>query len=219
MTKQKTPKPKTGRSLTLTAELAKQMVDFAAKGVPDVDNCQLARVTPESFYQWIRWGRGIAGEIPEPKNTPKAEQSRALLLQFFQDITRARSESRKAAIDAFRTGLETQEETRTEIETFTEIRLNKNGEPYTYTKTTERTVIIMRPPDWRAGADWLERRARSDWNRKTEITVQNWEQETIRRIAAGEIDYQSFLDIFGDEPLAKRLFSAAGVDIPKTTNE
>lgn len=47
--------------------------------------------------------------------------------------------------------------------TFTETRLNRKGEPYTYTRSTVTKRVSELAPDWRASEAYLKRRDPENW--------------------------------------------------------
>lgn len=87
-------------------------------------------------------------------------------LDFLDMVTRAQAVALSKAVKAFASGLEPQKVNHAEINTFTETRIGKDGNPYQYTKESRATKLIETPPDWRAGESWLKRRDRDNWSEK-----------------------------------------------------
>ena len=178
----------------LTPERHKIIVDTIAAGGTDVMAYTRANVSCPTFYNWMKDG----------------EKSKSgFKLEFFKAVTRAREQANLLAVVAFRTGLtnsETVEETR---ETFSETRMDKNGEPYTYTKTTIRNRVIHHPAEWRAGEAWLKRRDTEHWSDKITIQHEDFRDKAVEYIKKGELSFAAIEKEF-DSDLATELFRAAG---------
>lgn len=132
-----------GRPTRCTPTLTQAIADGLRKGLYFEQACTLAGITPTAGYEWIRRGNGTD---QRPTDEP--------YVQFAEAIAQARAERERAcleAIDAAAAGGFV-------VERRTEVR---NGT----TTTTEKYA----PPDWRAGAWWLERALQDRW-RRTERT-------------------------------------------------
>lgn len=167
-----------GRSSKLTPELQVKITKMLSKGYTDADVCHAVNIGTSTFYLWLNIGQAcIDGQRHERKPDNPDDQTR--FVDFVEAVTRARSKASQRAVDAFRTGLATTQVVQEETETFTETRLDSQGKPYDYTRTTTRKRIIKNPPDWRAGEAWLKRRDPDNWTGKENVSISGtltWEQ-------------------------------------------
>lgn len=102
--------------------------------------------------------------------------------EFAEAVTRAQQTALGKAVVAFRSGLEGQKANEVQIDEFTETRLNKRGEPYTYVKKTTRKKVVETPPDWRAGEAYLKRRDPKNWSERIDVQF-NISLELIFKLA------------------------------------
>ena len=148
-------KGKAGRPTKLTETVQATLCRSIASGETDVSACARAGIYRTTFIDWMNKGR---------------EANSGAYFEFFAAVTRARAQALNRAVKAFRSGLVDNVATDTITETFTETRLDKNGQPYEYKCVTQKTVNRAIPADWRAGRDWLERRDKDHWSARQEIT-------------------------------------------------
>lgn len=136
-----------GRKTKYTPEIHKQIVDLIATGNTIKATCAYVGISDETFRRWLE------------------------KVDFLADIERAKGQAHIGAVFAIRSAIQGQQETSTITETFSETRLDKNGEEYTYKRTTTKNVITNVPADWRAAIDYLKRRDPEHWSDKLNITL------------------------------------------------
>lgn len=159
------PPQKTGRKSKFTLETREKLISLLKIGITDKDACPQAGISVSTFYDWVDIGDAVREDRLHDR-MPKDEETRQLYLEFSDSVSRARSESNGVAVVAFRTGLRPSEILEETVDTFTETRLDRNGVPYEYTRTTKKVTTRKLPADWRAGADWLRRRDPDNWSDK-----------------------------------------------------
>jgi len=103
--------------------------------------------------------------------------------EFLEAVTHAQQLALSKAVVAFRGGLEGQKSNEVQIDEFTETRVNKKGEPYTYVRRTTKKKVVETPPDWRAGEAYLKRRDPQNWSERLDIQF-NIKLETVFKLAA-----------------------------------
>lgn len=177
-------------------EMLKAVCKLLAQGVTDRETCAQIGISPQTFYTWLQKG--------------SVEQA-GVYREFLDAVTRARSEATVKAIDAFRSGLAPTTVKEEVIETVSETRLDKDGNPYQYTKTVTRQKRVVQPPDWRAGMEWLQRRDKANWSARVEQVEPDEDAQLIADIRTGVILFGELVAAF-DEDEAVRLFKLAGVD-------
>lgn len=136
-----------GRKPKYTPDIHKQIVDLIATGNTIKATCAYVGISDETFRRWLQ------------------------KVDFMADIERAKGQAHIGAVFAIRSAIQGQQETSVVTETFTETRLNKNGEPYEFRRTTTKNVITNVPADWRAAIDYLKRRDPEHWSDKIEIKL------------------------------------------------
>jgi peptidoglycan hydrolase-like protein with peptidoglycan-binding domain len=162
------------RKTKLNPELHKHIIGLITAGVTDKAMCEAVGISHESYYNWMERGqkeierlnRSRADSV-EPKETEK------VFVDFFEGVTRARGNAIANAVLALRQGMMPNEAREESVETFSETRIDKDGKPYTYTKTTQKTKVIKNPSDWRAAVEYLKRRDRDNWSERQELTGAN----------------------------------------------
>lgn len=137
------------RKTKYTPDTVAQIVQLLERGNTDTDTCALAGVHVDTFYTWLK-------AKPE----------------FSELVAQARGRARQAAVAAWRQGMLPTTETIDTTEQFTETRIDKNGKPYTYTRTVNKKQIINHPADWRAAEAYLKRRDPLNWSehQTTDVT-------------------------------------------------
>lgn len=128
------------RKSKYSAALVKQIVGLLEDGNTDADTCALAGIGHDTFYSWLN-------AKPE----------------FSEAVSHARGVARQRAVDAYRAGMQSNQETVTADETFSETRIDKDGKPYTYTRKTIKRQLVDKGPDWRAAESYLKRRDPEHW--------------------------------------------------------
>jgi len=135
------------RKSKYTPALVDQLLELLRKGNTDTDACALVGVSTETFYEWI-------------KSKP----------EFSDTVSHARAAARELAVNAWRSWLVPQVVTEETVETFTETRRNKKGEPYDYVRKTSTVLTKTLAPDWRAAESYLKRRDRENWGDRVDVT-------------------------------------------------
>jgi hypothetical protein len=198
-----------GRRSKLNDDIQVQLVKLISIGVTIETACANVGITDRTFYNWYRKGEAA---------------TRGKYFQFFQVITRARSQAHIAAVGAVATGLQKSQTTTETTETTTETRLrtvkhyNEAGKlsaaedmPYEYTKTVRKRSLTVAPPDWRAGIEFLKRRDSDNWSDKVTITIEDLRQKAIADIHAGKLTYEALAAV--DQDLADELFAGTGLPV------
>lgn len=135
------------RKSKYTPELVKQLIGLLRNGNTDVDACSRVGISKDTFYEWI-------------KSKP----------DFSDAVSRARAETRHLAVKAWRSWLKPFEVTEKSTDTFTETRLDKNGNPYDYVRTTVTETVKTMAPDWKAAEAYLKRRDPENWGDRMDVT-------------------------------------------------
>ncbi len=144
------------RRSKLTPELTESILELLRIGVPDIHACAAVGIAPKTFYEWLKEGEAA-------KSGKKRE--------FCNSVTRARAEAIQNAVDCLHQGMMPARTKTVSTDKFSETRLNKKGEPYKYTKATEKTQLTESPGDWRAAVEYLKRRDNEHWGDKVDNTV------------------------------------------------
>ena len=209
---------KAGRESKLTPELIDSICDDLRMGLTDKMACERNDLDESTFYKWLRAGKAIeAGTVS--RDVPRTDETKELITQFVQQVTRARADSLAGAVAVFRGGFYANQTIEETDESFSETRFRKNpetgkDEPYLYQRTTKRTKVIHTPGDWRAGMEWLQRRDKQHFANRQEIQIVDVEAEAARRVVAGELGYKEFMEFFADPDMARRVWAMAGIAIP-----
>jgi hypothetical protein len=177
-------------------DMLKTVCKLLAQGITDRETCAQVGISPQTFYTWLQKG---------------SVETTGVYREFLDAVTRARSDATIKAIAAFRTGLTPTTIKEEMIETVSETRLDRDGNPYQYTKTITREKRVVQPPDWRAGMEWLQRRDKGNWSARVESVEPDEDTQLIADIRNGVILFGELVAAF-DEDEAVRLFKLAGVD-------
>jgi hypothetical protein len=168
-----TPAKGKGRPSKFTPETRKAILERLAAGSTIKATCDSVGVGVSVYHLWIEIGNAIQNGEGH-KNAPTDEASRQDYLDFLEATTRASAEGLIRAAIAFRQGMNPSESVSNTTETLQETRLDKNGKPYTYTKTITKRTVTQTPGDWRAAMEYLARRDPENWARvnpqKVEVT-------------------------------------------------
>lgn len=182
--------------------------------------CGSVGITRQTFYNWKRasaeWcALGDANpRLPVPIEIVP-------ILTFLTRITRAQANAAAVATAAVYSGLIEHRTVEMEPYTHYETRFyeGKDGKQvqYVHQETRLRPVEHIRPPDWRAGIEFLRRRHPDDWNPPSKVEV-SFEQKAVLYIRAGEVQFEDMAEEFGMER-AKLLFEMAGVPVPRFSED
>lgn len=148
------------RRTKLTDSVQSKLVKLISTGVTVVDACSVVGIGERTFYDWME--RGETGD--------------EAFAQFSQAVSRARNEAKVVAIGTLRTAMSPYKERSKTVETFTETRLTRDGNPYEYKRETKRETVTTYPGDWRAAVEYLKRRFRDEWSEKS-IVEFDWRRE------------------------------------------
>jgi hypothetical protein len=184
------------RPTKLTAQLQRQVVRELKTGVTVADTCAKVGIAQSTFYEWMK--RGEADEEP--------------FMEFAEAVSRALVDAKATAIKTLRSAMVPYTNKSRTVETFTEVRVKRNGETYEYKRVMERETVTTMAGDWRAAIEYLKRRYRDEWSEKSVVEYQDWRTEAIALIRQGEISQEAALEAFGSE-LAVELFREAGVSV------
>jgi AcrR family transcriptional regulator len=168
------------RKSKYTPELVSQIVQLLEDGNTDTDTCSLVGISKETFYNWLQ---------------DKAE--------FIDAVSRARGIARQRAVDAWRQAMDESSTKSAKTVVFTETRLNKNGEPYTYTRTTTEKQVTENAPDWRAAESYLKRRDPANWAETFIIKVTPEQKQVLDRF--GKSASEAFEELINNLAEAERL--------------
>lgn len=134
------------KRIDVDTTLAPRIQAALERGLTVAMACAEVGINQDTYYTYIK-------EIPE----------------FSDMATRAQAIANSKAVRAFASGLEGQKVNQVEIDEYSETRLNKAGQPYTFKRQTTRKKVIETPADWRAGEAWLKRRDPKNWSEKLEV--------------------------------------------------
>ncbi|MFD7764094.1 hypothetical protein [Streptomyces microflavus] len=147
------------RARLLTPDVEKRLIDASRAGLAVDLAAVTAGISRATFLRWMAYGRTeavdrSAGQDPDPELDA--------FVELFENVERARAEAAlSAALDirrASRGGIITKETHRT-------------FDPHSG-KVLEETVIDKTPPDWRAGAWYLERQHRRQYGKEDHLEVE-----------------------------------------------
>lgn len=147
-----------GRPTKLDAKLQRQIVKALKTGATIADVCRHVGIHRDTFYEWLK--RGEAGEAPYS--------------DFSDAVTRAQEAAKMAAIGTLRTAMSPWTQTEKTVETFTETRFRRNGEPYEYKRMKTVETKRRMQGDWRAAVEYLKRRYKDEWGDRLEV---DWRRE------------------------------------------
>ncbi|MGW0562976.1 hypothetical protein ACWDZ4_20710 [Streptomyces sp. NPDC003016] len=147
------------RARLLTPEVEARLIEASRAGLA-VDLAAVnAGISRATFLRWMAYGRTeavdrSAGQEPDPELD--------VFVDFFEKVERARAAAAlSAALDirrASRGGIITKE-------------THRKFDPHSG-KVLEETVIDKTPPDWRAGAWYLERQHRKQYGKEDHLEVE-----------------------------------------------
>lgn len=164
------------RPSKLTPELQEEMCRLLADWVPVETACDALGISDSTYYAWRKRGReeqDLLAAWPENKKVGKREQARrdreAPYLEFLEATTRAIAKGEAYAIDTLRRGTLPSETVVRSTETFTETRLDANGNPYEYTRTIVREQVTVSPGEWRPALEFLKRRDPKRWSEQVNL--------------------------------------------------
>jgi hypothetical protein len=205
--------------LEVRPQLLKDTCDLLEKGITIPDMAARLGYGASTFHNWRARGMTEIDRRIEQGDADKLsgkEQRRRdkeqLYVDFLEATMRAEADARIAAVEVLRAGMQPSKIESATIETFSETRLNKKGEPYVYTRTTKKTSMTQQPGDWRAALEYLKRRDVAQWSERHQIKVDDWRSEAIEYIRRGELSFEALAEEF-DRDLATELFKAAGVPV------
>ncbi|MFD9248358.1 hypothetical protein [Streptomyces bottropensis] len=147
------------RTRLLTPDVEARLIEASRAGLA-VDLAAVnAGISRATFLRWMAYGRTEAVDR-SAGNDPNPELDH--FVEFFEKVERARaSAALSAALDirrASRGGIVTKE-------------THRKFDPHTG-KVLEETVIDKTPPDWRAGAWYLERQHRKQYGKEDHLEVE-----------------------------------------------
>jgi len=214
-----------GRKTKLNPQIQEAIVTRLKTGATIKATCDSVGLGETTYHQWVAVGNAyLEGE--KHAKMPRLVVEREALAEFAEQTTRARSDGMIHAAARFREGMNPSESVTEHTETTTETRLRtvkrEDGAteqvPYEHIKETTKRIVSHQPGDWRAAMEYLARRDPAEWARqKLEIKVETWQDEYIKHIKAGEIEYMELERAF-DSDLATELFRLAGVEVTADTS-
>lgn len=166
------------------------IIDALSAGATITATCDSVNISEATYHNWLQRGREEL-ERREKKGvrantkTWKCEQP---YIEFLEGVTRAKAAGLVQAAAQFRAGFEEYERVTETEETVTETRLDKNGNPYEYTKTTRKKITTYEPGDWRAAMEYLARRDPEHWARQR-IDVKHSGDEANPIVVKGYIGF------------------------------
>lgn len=100
-----------GRPLTLTADLAEELVTLLRRGLTQTDACLATGLARSTFYDWLSRGRALWDEHADPNGTipsttvAKLTVEELRLLDFSDAVAGARARGKLDALTAIRSGM------------------------------------------------------------------------------------------------------------------
>lgn len=162
--------------LVLRPDLTDEICRLLSVGVPIDKVCERFGIAESSYYNWIKRGqvehdRRSEQRDPDRKRLGKREkdirQREQPFLEFLERATRARAEAFVGAVAELRRAMHPTETVTEATETFTETRLDRQGEPYEYKRTTVKRSVTKSPGNWRAALEFLKRADPTNWSEHT----------------------------------------------------
>jgi len=139
-----------GRNTKLTPALQKKIVKVLKTGATIADACAYVDIHVDTFYEWLK--RGAANESP--------------FSEFSEAVRRAQGNAKAVAIEAIHLASKPYKQTSKTVETYTETKIGRDGQPYEYKRSTERDTVTLMMGDWRAAVEYLKRRYPDEWSEK-----------------------------------------------------
>lgn len=159
----------TGRPTRLTAELQKKICSLLSKCVTVRDACAAVGIHYTTFYNWRARGEAEASRLTSAPEGTQPVESEQIYLNFFYAVTRAEAQAREYAAKTIHEAMRPTRIVERTVETFTETRLNRRGEPYEYVRRREMETVRQQPGDWRAAVEYLKRRDKDHWTDRLEL--------------------------------------------------
>lgn len=183
----------TGRTPTLTADVQQIIVGHVEQGQPERHAHAAAGIPARTFERWKERGREVEAKIrswlddqrPDVLDRPIDDDTlldragidarERLYWRFWQDLTRARSVSRRARVEDViecARGYVAEQTTTTTVTNERQVFDRKSGEVVTITDTVTTVSTVHRlERDWRAAAWYLERQDRDEFSKTTALEV------------------------------------------------
>lgn len=149
-----------GRPTLLTDEVHKKLIEATKMGAPMTTAAAYVGISERTFQRWMERGFDALQLEDDEQDVPADEQP---YLALFKEVSQARSQAAVMHVGliqrAAQGGVITEESTK------------KYRDPETGAIVEEKTVKRT-PPDWRAGAWYLERQHRQHFGRDKEVQVE-----------------------------------------------
>lgn len=154
--------------------LMPQIIQRLKAGATIKDTIASVGVSHASYHNWINRGKEelTRREKPLVKAGTAVWERNQIFVDFFEGTARACAEARISSAAAFRGGASPTTEVSSSVETFTETRLNNKGQPYEYTRVTERRTETQKAGDWRAAMEYLARTDPDNWSRQDRLKIE-----------------------------------------------
>lgn len=214
------PPNKGGRvSFWLTPERIQLFESLLGDGNTITTACGMLGISEGRFYSYLQTGRAVLGLESFPSTAPLAPGNRELCRDLLEAVTRARATAMARAVNAVKIAIEGAKAGERTTVTYSEtmldrngnIILDKDGNPQMYVKTTVTEKVISLAPDWRAGIEFLARRDSTYWAKTKNEEPEAFEQQVVTMIKSGQVEYETLMEQFDDEPLVLGWFELAGV--------
>ena len=207
------------RPTKLTPELTGQIENLLGIGCTVEVTCSAVGIGQSTFYQWKQQSARLRELAEAGENARAVIAGEDLpLLEFAEALTRAQARAHVVATMAVHSALVEHRYTESVPYMYSETRLRKgrDGEEihYVYQEIRLRTVEHLIPPDWRAGVEFLKRRDPAAWNPPQKVEI-SFEEQAIKYIRAGEVEFWAMVEEFDDYDLVADLFQRAGQTLPK----
>lgn len=140
-------------------KVQKQLIAALKTGATIADVCAHVGIAQSTYYAWLERG---------------ATEPDSAFSEFLEAATRAQLDAKVTAIGTLKSAMLPYREKSRRVETFTETRLDKHGEPYEYKKETVTETVSIYNGDWHAAIEFLKRRHPDEWGDKLDI---DWRKE------------------------------------------